>query len=91
MNFTVMFATYIQTSFNNRTSRLLLFITRIVELIAGLCGHGICFANFIQYGVAQLQFTPSKDHQAFVRWAVIAILITGVAPQMIGGFLRSSD
>ena len=91
MSFTVMFATYIPGSVNNKTSRLLRFITRIVELIAGLCGHEICFANFIQYGVAQLQFAPSKDHQAFIRWAVLAILITEVAPQMIGGFLRSSD
>ena len=36
MNFTVMFATYIPGSVNNKTSRLLLFITRIVALIAGL-------------------------------------------------------
>ena len=87
IGYTMFFSVIFLQDVVNEDSGIKVFVSAatITALILGLGGYGLVYSNFLQFGTTQLQFASSSVLQAYVRWATLSSLSTGVASQLLAG------
>ena len=87
IGYTVIFSVIFLQDIVNEDSGIKVFVSAvtITALILGFGGYGLVYSNFLQFGTTQLQFASSSVLQAYVRWATLSSLSTGVASQLLAG------
>lgn len=89
MNLALIFSLDIRNELASE-NHLLYFVCRCVANFCGFLGYGVCYSNFLQFGITQLEFAPSTVIKAYVRWFTFTSLTTGIFPPLFAAQLFKS-
>lgn len=90
INLALIFALDIKTEWINERHSVIL-VSRYVANFCGFLGYGICYSNFLQFGITQLEFASSTTIRAYVRWFTFTSFSTGILPQLLALLFTSLD